>query len=127
MFNFLKHVFTWWNGYTIGTKWYTIKHGVAVGSDGQGNVYYRSKKGDRRWVIYNGEVEASRIPAEWHAWLHRTSDKPPSEAPLPTKPWEKEHRPNRSGTAEAYFPGGSLDAAGRRPHATGDYEPWRPE
>ena len=28
----------------------------------------------KRWVIYNGVVEASRVPADWHGWLHYTND-----------------------------------------------------
>ncbi len=127
MFKFLSHIFTWWNDRTIGTAWYTFRQGVGVGSDDQGNRYYRSKKGDRRWVIYNGEIEASRIPPEWHAWLHRMSSQPPSEKPLATKAWEKPHQANATGTGGAYAPPGSLDAGGRRPRATGDYEPWQPD
>ena len=34
--------------------------------------------GGRRWVLYAGEAEASAVPAEWHSWLHFTTD-----APLP--------------------------------------------
>ena len=59
----------------------------------------RSQKAGRkrkRWVIYNGIVEASKVPAEWHAWLHYTA-----EAPLSTAnefEWQKEHLPNLTGT-----------------------------
>lgn len=125
--SFLSRIFTWWNGYTLGTQLFTWRHGEQVGSDDQGNRYFREKKGDRRWVLYNGEAEASRVPPEWHGWLHYITDAPPSEKPLPVKPWEKEHRPNLTGTEAAYFPPGSLYEAGRRPRATGDYEAWRPE
>ena len=31
----------------------------------------------RRWVLYRrGPVEASRVPPEWHAWLHYTTEAP---------------------------------------------------
>ncbi len=123
----LRKIFTWWNGATIGTSLYTWRKGVRVGEDGEGNVYYRSKDGKKRWVIYNGEAEASRVPPEWHLWLHRTADTPPSEQPLPVKSWEKEHKPNLSGQPGAYFPPGSLHRSGQRARATGDYEAWRPE
>ena len=49
----LASIFTWWNGATIGTRLFTARKGVRVGEDGQGNVYYRSRDGKRRWVIYN--------------------------------------------------------------------------
>ena len=42
--------------------------------DNSGNKYYESKKG-KRWVIYNGEVEASKIPNEWYSWMHHTKIK----------------------------------------------------
>jgi len=124
MKSLFKHIFTWWNDYTIGTKWYTMRQGVLVGEDEEGNRYYRAKKEDRRWVIYNGEVEATRIPPNWHAWMHRLTDVPPSETPLARKEWETDHMPNPSGTADAVYP--SAISEGQRPQATGDYEAWRP-
>lgn len=127
MLKFLSHIFTWWNDYTLGTKLFTWRKGELVGEDGQGNRYYRERGGKRRWVIYDGDVEASRIPPEWHLWLHYTSDAPPSEKPLARKEWEKPHQPNLTGTVQAYFPPGSLAAGGERSPATGDYEPWTPE
>jgi NADH:ubiquinone oxidoreductase subunit len=42
------------------------------------------------------------------------------------RPWQKPHRPNATGTAEAYRPAGHDFSGGRRPAATGDYEPWKP-
>ncbi|RMD88139.1 MAG: NADH:ubiquinone oxidoreductase subunit NDUFA12 [Alphaproteobacteria bacterium] len=123
---FLK-IFTWWHGATIGTALYTWRRGVRVGEDSEGNVYYRSKDGRRRWVIYNGEAEASRVPPEWHRWLHKTTDVPPSEAPLPVKPWEKPHRPNPTGTPAAHFPPGSLARGAELGAVRPLYEPWRPE
>ena len=32
--------------------------------DNQGNVFYQTKDGKRRWVIFNGEAEASRVDPE---------------------------------------------------------------
>ena len=51
-----------------------------------GNIFYHSKDGKRRWVIYNGEAEASRVDADWHGWLHHTWDEPPTERPMVHKP-----------------------------------------
>ena len=54
----IKQIFTWWNSQTLGTFLYTIFFGKLVGRDEFGNKYYQNKKG-RRWVIYNGEINAS--------------------------------------------------------------------
>ena len=126
MTNPLLRIFTWWHDCTLGTALNTLISGTKIGMDEQGNRYYRGRKGDRRWVIYNGDIEASRVPPDWHAWLHGLSSQPPSEAPLATKPWEKEHIANPTGTAQRYLPPGSLAKGGKRPAADGDYEPWRP-
>ena len=122
----LASIFTWWNGATIGTRLFTARKGVRVGEDGQGNVYYRSRDGKRRWVIYNGLNEASRVPPEWHGWLHRTTDLTPDELTIPARSWEKPHRPNMTGTPQAFRPEGSLLAGGVHAPATGDYESWKP-
>lgn len=124
----LSQIFTWWNGQTIGTRLYTWRKGELVGEDAAGNRYFRARDGsDRRWVTYNGAVEASRVPTEWHGWLHHTVDEPPTEMAYAARGWEKPHLPNLTGTPDAYKPSGSLKAEGRRPPATGDYEAWRPE
>ena len=117
---------------TIGTRLYTLLCGALVGEDDAGNRYYRERRRrpglrERRWVVYEGEVEASRVPPEWHRWLHHSTDEPPTEAPLRAQPWEKPHRPNLTGTAAAYRPPGHILGGGRRDRATGDYEPWRPD
>ncbi|MDF3075287.1 MAG: dehydrogenase [Alphaproteobacteria bacterium] len=116
---------------TIGTRLFTWLRGEQVGSDQFGNHYYQERKiaaGRRRkrWVIYNGEAEASRVPPDWHGWLHYTVDAPPPEDGLPKQSWQKEHVPNLTGTAEAYRPPGHVLEGGRRDKATGDYEPWKP-
>ena len=116
---------TWWNDQTIGTQLFTWRKGVKVGEDEQGNVFYKTRDGKRRWVIYNGECEASRISPDWHGWLHRTFDEPPTDAPLEHKAWELPHQENLTGTAMAYAPSGSI----RQPHPAErrDYEAWQPE
>jgi NADH:ubiquinone oxidoreductase subunit len=114
---------------SLGTLLYTWAKGKRVGTDIAGNRYYVERgapKGRRarRWVIYNGPVEASRVPPEWHAWLHYTSEQPLTE--VNRKPWQQPHQPNRTGTAEAYLPPGHDLMGGRRERATGDYEAWQP-
>jgi len=123
--NSLVRALTWWHGQTLNTQLYTWRKGTKVGEDAQGNVFYRSADGVRRWVIYNGEVEASRISPEWHGWLHYTYQEPPTEAPLPRQPWEKPHLENLTGTALAYAPAGSIRRS--EPATRKDYEAWQPE
>ena len=131
--NVLNKIFAWWNGATIGTLFTIAKRGALVGTDDMGNRYYQSRDNrsydgrKRRWVIYNGYAEASKVPPEWSGWLHYTFDEPPTEAPLPRRSWETDYKPNLTGTPMAWRPQGSLAAEGRRPAATGDYQPWTPE
>ena len=47
---FLLRLLTWWNGQTLGTQFYTSRKGVRVGEDDQGNVFYQTADGARRWV-----------------------------------------------------------------------------
>jgi NADH:ubiquinone oxidoreductase subunit len=125
--NLFRMIFSWWNSATWGTLLTTWLSGSAVGTDAFGNRYYQDKGGKRRWVVYNGTVEASRVPAEWHGWLHHTFAEPPTRAPLPVKSWELPHLPNMTGTDGALRPQGSLARTGVRPPATGDYQAWKPD
>lgn len=125
MLNFIKRIFTWWDGQTFGTQLWTWRKGEKVGEDEAGNVFYRNADDSRRWVIYNGEMEASRVTPEWHGWLHHTWDEPPSEKSLTRKAWEQPHQENLTGTLAAYAPAGSLRKAD--PVERSDYEAWTPE
>ncbi|WP_412562413.1 NADH:ubiquinone oxidoreductase subunit NDUFA12 [Thalassobius sp. MITS945101] len=125
LLNTILRAVTWWDGQTLNTQLYTARKGVKVGEDDQGNVFYTCKNGKRRWVIYNGEVEASRISPDWHGWLHHTFDELPSDKPLVHKDWEKPHLENLTGTANAYAPIGSIRRS--EPAERRDYEAWSPE
>ena len=134
MISFLKSLFTWWNGATLGIRFTILKRGVFVGRDETGNRYFEAKDNrdsydgrKRRWVIFNGYAEASKVPADWHGWLHHTFLEPPTSSPLPRRRWEKDHRPNLTGTIHAYKPQGAIGRGGERQRATGDYEAWTPE
>ena len=124
MKNFFLQFFTWWHSQTLGTRFHTWRHGNKVGEDAQGNVYYQA--GERRWVIYNGAAEASRIPAGWHGWMHHRTDTPPSEEASEHRSWELPHKENLTGTVGAYRPKGSILNPEKRPEVTGDYEAWSP-
>jgi NADH:ubiquinone oxidoreductase subunit len=123
--NFLLRLLTWWNSQTLGTQIFTARRGVKVGQDAEGNIFYQTADGKRRWVIYNGEMEASRVSPDWHGWLHFTYDQPPTKAPLKHKAWEKPHVENLTGSDEAYAPPGSIRRVA--PVARADYEAWAPE
>lgn len=129
----LSEIFAWWQGNTWGTRLTTWRTGRLVGTDEFGNRYYEQRKGvgplgrPRRWALYEDLAEPSKIPAGWHAWLHYTVDLPPTEEPYTMRPWQKPHRMNMTGTAEAYRPPGSILTTAHRPKATGDYKPWRPD
>src|SRR3990167_4851422 len=105
--------------------------GELMGKDSFGNRYYREKGPEslteRRWVIYKGIPEASKVPAEWHGWLHHTCEAPPAIETIKRWAWEKNALPNLSGTPYAYKPPGHFFAGNVRDQATGDYEAWSPQ
>lgn len=116
---------------TITTKLHTAFFGKQVGTDQFGNVYYTEKKPRkglkaRRWVIYKGKAEASKIPPEWHGWMHYTLDAPLTENAKSRPSWIKPHLPNLTGTVNAYLPSGHLNKGGHRAPSTSDYEAWKP-
>ena len=116
-------------GATIGTKLHTLFFGSYVGADEFGNRYYQARKTShwnrkRRWVIYNGKPEASKVPPYWHGWLHYTLNAPLSEQPKYL--WQKKHQPNLTGTTGRYLPPGHISKGGVRSAASADYEPWNP-
>lgn len=126
-----KRFFIWWSGATLGAFYDIGRRAREVGTDEQGNKYYEERKPSRdgrprRYVIYNGIAEASRVPPDWHGWLHYTVESPPTVAPLKRQPWEQPHRPNLTGTVLAYRPPGSLARTGKAERMD-EYEAWRPE
>ncbi|MDP3532893.1 MAG: NADH:ubiquinone oxidoreductase subunit NDUFA12 [Alphaproteobacteria bacterium] len=121
------------------TRLCTFLTGKKIGEDAFGNLYYISRKEssfknntslkkEKRWVVFKDEVEASKIPPLWHAWLHFTSDEiPDSKKQTQLYTWQKPYLPNLTGTPYAYRPKGHTLVGGKRAKATGDYEPWTPE
>ena len=106
MINFVRQIFTWWHRQTVGTFIYTLFTGKFVGNDQFGNKYYSNSKG-KRWVIYKNDIEASRIPPEWHLWIHYLSkDKPVDKTS--SFSWQKKYEGNLTGTERAHKPEGSL-------------------
>jgi NADH:ubiquinone oxidoreductase subunit len=115
------------------TKIYTKLFGDLVGRDEFGNEYYVLKKPiaslrQKRWVLYTGAVEATRVPPDWHGWLHHSSNLIPQSGGLPTKQkWVQPHHANQTGTAQAYLPPGHALGHTKRAKATGDYQAWEPK
>ena len=122
MSSFFKQIFIWWHRQTIGTLIYTLFCGKFVGEDKFGNKYYSSAKG-KRWVIYKNRVESSKIPPEWHLWIHFLKTNKPSQE-LATFKWQKSHEENLTGTDKAYKPEGSLTFDSK--NKTRKYEVWKP-
>lgn len=102
--NFLKIVFSWWNNQTFGTFLQTLFYGERVGEDNFGNKYYKNSDDSKRWVIYNGPVDASAIPPEWHSWLHKIIKTTPEKVNFNNYKWQKSHKKNLTGTSQAYNP-----------------------
>ena len=123
--------FTWWTGASWTTMTYGLIGKTRVGEDALGNAYYEGGRDTggrpRRWVIYAGANDASRVPPEWFSWLHHQVDDVPARALPPSRGWQKPAVPNMTGTALAYRPPGALEKGGRRAPATGDYEAWSPD
>ena len=125
LLNTLLKSVTWWNGQTLNTQFFTWRKGEKVGEDDQGNIYYRNADDSKRWVIFNGEIEATRVSPEWHGWMHRTWDQTPTDKPVVHKEWQKPHQENLTGTMLAYAPAGSIRR--ENPADRDDYEAWSPE
>ncbi len=128
----LDKIFTWWSGWTVGALFDVKRRSDFIGEDDYGNRYFQDRKPSyegrhRRYVIYKGIAEPSKVPADWHGLLHYTYDEPPTERPLERKSFEKDHTPNLSGTIFAYRPKGSLSREAERREADSDYQAWSPD
>ena len=103
MLTMLKEIFTWWNRQTLGTRIQIFFFGKLVGKDHLGNKYYQSKSG-KRWVTYNGEIEASKIPNEWYSWMHFINNNIENTHQIKKYEWQKEHLSNQTGSENSYHP-----------------------
>ncbi|MGV6802296.1 MAG: NADH:ubiquinone oxidoreductase subunit NDUFA12 [bacterium] len=130
----IKRIFAWWDSTTFGHQWTMFRRGAKlVGHDEQGNRYFEeggtpsfADGRRRRWVVYHGVAEPSRVPPDWHGWLHHTVDEVPEGGKLPRKKFEKDYLPNMTGTPLAYHPKGSLYRQ-QKDAPTHDYEAWSPD
>ncbi len=105
--------------------WFTSDY---VGQDEFDHTYYMSRTKDylgrrKRYVIYNGIVEASKVPPMWHAWLHHLTNDVPLRGKGSNYGWQSGFIPNLTGTKLAYLPNG---AKGARDRVLADYKRWTP-
>jgi NADH:ubiquinone oxidoreductase subunit len=103
-----------------------------VGVDEFGNDYYTSNKIDnygkqKRFVIYNGRDEPSKVPPMWHGWLHYMSNDIPDKDDT-NLCWQKKHIPNLTGTKWSYSPvdSNNVFADKMRLKVSADYSRWQP-
>tara|TARA_S200000501_G_C20685218_1_gene682584 strand:- start:404 stop:766 length:363 start_codon:yes stop_codon:yes gene_type:complete len=104
MLTVFKEIFIWWNRQTLGTRIYTFLKGKFVGKDEFGNKYYENKNKNKRWVIYQGEIDASKISNEWYSWIHFIKNKIELNQNLKKYSWQKPHLSNKTGTSKSYHP-----------------------
>tara|TARA_B100001123_G_C15261121_1_gene1006618 strand:+ start:1160 stop:1513 length:354 start_codon:yes stop_codon:yes gene_type:complete len=115
----------------IGTSLYTWFFGNFVGEDKYKNKYFCNSKdfldmNAKRWVIFKGEIEASKVPSHWHAWLHKTIKSPPLDYKHKYS-WQKDHEKNMTGTDKAYYPDSHpLSKSNKAELTKGEYEKWNP-
>lgn len=99
---------------------YAKLFGQYVGSDIYNNQYYViTRTGQqKRWVIYNGIYDPSKIPVEWHRWLHF------NQALIPIN-YSQKWIPNVTGT---HFIQNSITSIENIPQsALRCYENWSPD
>jgi NADH:ubiquinone oxidoreductase subunit len=78
-----------------------------IGADQFGNKYFIGKNKNylghsKRFVVYDGKSESSKVPPMWHAWLHYLNNEIPDGNE--SYSWQQEHIPNLTGTKHAYNP-----------------------
>ena len=91
-----------------------------IGSDEFGNEYFQNKRG-KRFVSYKGIAEPSKIPSEWHGWIHYSTNIVPVNINTHRFSWQKIHLPNLTGTKGAHSPKNSIVKK-----TNAEYEAWNP-
>ncbi|KAL9652559.1 hypothetical protein ABK040_000128 [Willaertia magna] len=96
--------------------WWEKQNKVLVGVDKLGNKYWETTEPTElhrnRWVeLARKDIiyDASDVPAEWHMWLHRVRDEPPSEDEINRTMFavKGKHHPNYTGDPlKRYYPPG---------------------
>ena len=97
-----------------------------VGVDQFGNTYYLGSRKNylgkaKRYVLYNGIDDGSKIPAIWHSWLHYLSNDLPNKNLQEKYDWQIDHIQNLTGSKMAYDP--SLNNTAKKLES---YSKWMP-
>lgn len=109
-----------------------------VGEDRMGNRYYEIKgvletQSRMRWVepANTKTYDGSAVPPEWHNWLHRMTDVPPTKRTgfTAVEPkFKKDHRENPTGSQRAFLqPGHFLNPSFRTSKNAQKVEYWSPQ
>ena len=72
--------------------------------------------------FFSKNVESSKIPPEWHSWIHFTTRNMPTKNLIKFS-WQKEHQENLTGTKNAYKPDGALSSNLKKNNKK--YETWK--
>ncbi len=107
----MREAFSWIRRLAqIGTRLTVALFGRLVFADSYGNRYYVLQKAwlgfkgaEKRWVLFAGEPEATKIPPEHFAWLHHLCDQPLPKGGGSRYGQDKGHHPNLTGTMAATF------------------------
>ena len=116
---------------SFGTFLYTWVYGNLVAEDEYKNKYYSNSKNfndleSKRWVIFYDEIEATKVPSHWHAWLHKSIDIPPLNYSHKYD-WQKDHEQNFTGTNNAYYPSSHpLSKSYKSDEIKNEYDSWSP-
>ena len=90
----------------LGTLIYSFLCGKKVGEDKNGNKFYINKYNNKKkWVIYNKIIDPTSLMVAWQIWLTNKEIEPPMDLTSKKKYlWQKERKPNYSGTKKSYHP-----------------------
>ncbi|MFM8186498.1 MAG: NADH-ubiquinone oxidoreductase subunit NDUFA12 family protein [Alphaproteobacteria bacterium] len=91
-----------------------------IGSDEFGNEYFEHRN-KKRFVVYKGIAEPTKIPAEWHVWIHYMTNQAPVQINTNKYSWQKIHLPNLTGTLNSYNPNNSKSNSNNN---STHYEAW---
>jgi len=88
-----------------------FRYGVLKGKDQFGNEYFENKTlphGRHRWVEAGDyskweRFDSTKVPAEWHGWLHHMADETPVEKMPEIHKWRVAHEGNLTGSKSAYM------------------------
>ncbi|KAF0852980.1 mitochondrial Complex I (CI) NADH:ubiquinone oxidoreductase subunit B17.2/N7BM/DAP13/NDUFA12 [Andalucia godoyi] len=88
--------------------WFEKSSKRLIGTDQFGNSYYETaldaQLRERFVVPANAkQYDASSIPPEWHNWLHRMTNVPPTSVAPYVPKYAKNHRSNPTGSGNAYL------------------------